>query len=107
MTGSTQKTQNYKQKEIWTRGLYMLLFLLVHGLVKGIVLFIAVIQFLVTLFRDGPNTQLKAFGQGLSTYLYDTNQFLMYNTEQKPFPFSEWRNDPPATATSLSESVHD
>jgi len=99
-----ESTQKYKQKGIWVRGLFMLLFLLIQGLVKAIVFFIAVVQFLFTLFSDGPNVQLKTFGQGLSTYLYDTTQFLMYNTELKPFPFSDWRNNSPGTETSPPES---
>jgi len=103
----TESTPNYKQKDIWFRGLFMLLFLFIHGLVKVIVFFIAVVQFIITLFSDGPNVQLKKFGQGLSTYLYDTTRFLMFNTEQKPFPFSDWRNDPPGNESSWSDTEYD
>ena len=102
-----ESTQNYKQKGIWVRGLFMLLFLFIHGFTKAIVVFIAVVQFLITLFSDGPNAQLKNFGQGLSTYLYDTTQFLMYNTELKPFPFSDWRSEPPRSQNSPPESGHE
>lgn len=91
----TESQPGYKQREIWLRGLYMLLFLVIHGLVKGIIFVVAVVQFVITLFSESPNLPLKKFGQGLSTYLYDTTQFLMYNTENKPFPFSDWRQAPP------------
>ncbi|MDP7611434.1 MAG: DUF4389 domain-containing protein [Nitrospinaceae bacterium] len=83
-------------KSIWSRGLYMLLFLVVSGLVKGIVFAVAVVQFILVALDKGANQPLSRFGQGLSTYLYEITQFLVFNTEHKPFPFEDWSNAPPA-----------
>ncbi|WP_029133220.1 DUF4389 domain-containing protein [Sedimenticola selenatireducens] len=91
MTQEVTPTTNH----IWIRGLYMLLFLLIMGLAKGIVFAVAVVQFILVAVNDTTNVPLRKFGQGLSTYLYDINQFLVFNTEHKPFPFDDWRNTPP------------
>ncbi|MCW8847511.1 MAG: DUF4389 domain-containing protein [Sedimenticola sp.] len=80
---------------IWYRGLYMLLFLIVMGIAKGVVFVVAVVQFILVAVNKSPNEPLMKFGQGLSTYLYDINQYLVFNTERKPFPFDDWKSEPP------------
>lgn len=92
-----------ESKQIWIRGLYMLLFLLIHGLVKGIVFAVAVVQFILVAVNKTPNEPLRKFGQGISTYLYDITQFLVFNTEHKPFPFDDWRNAAPREESPLLE----
>lgn len=84
-----------KTNEIWSRGLYMLLFLMILGLVKGVVFIVAVIQFILVAVNKTTNAPLRNFGQGLSTYLYNITQFLIFNTDNKPFPFEEWSSELP------------
>lgn len=84
-----------KTDQIWLRGLYMLLFALVHSIAKGVAVAVAVIQFILVLTNKETNEPLRKFGQGLSTYLYDITQYLVFNTEHRPFPFDDWRNTPP------------
>ena len=94
-----------KTNEIWFRGLYMFLFLVILGLVKGVVFIVAVIQFILMVVNKTANEPLRNFGQGLSTYLYDITQFLIFNTDNKPFPFEDWSNEPPKNenkATNLN-----
>ena len=82
-----------KTNEIWSRGLYMLLFLVIIGLVKGVVFIMAVVQFILVAINKTTNNPLQNFGQGLSTYLYNITQFLTFNTDNKPFPFEDWRSE--------------
>ncbi len=97
-----------KTNEIWFRGLYMLLFMVILGLVKGVVFIVAVIQFILVAVNKTANKPLRNFGQGLSTYLYHITQFLIFNTEDKPFPFKDWSNEPPKSedkVTNLSTDI--
>ncbi|MCW8943726.1 MAG: DUF4389 domain-containing protein [Sedimenticola sp.] len=89
---SNQEVQP-KTKEIWYRGIYMLLFLIILGLVKGVVFIVTVIQFILVAVNKTTNSHLRDFGQGLSTYLYNINQFLTFNSNSKPFPFEEWSSE--------------
>ena len=99
---SSLEAQPKINNEIWFRGLYMLLFLVILGLAKGVVLFVAVIQFILVAVNKTTNQHLRNFGQGLSTYLYQISQFLIFNTDIKPFPFEEWRSEPPISNTDIT-----
>ena len=96
-----------KTNEIWFRGLYMLLFMVILGLVKGIVFIVAVIQFILVAVNKTANKPLCNFGQGLSTYLYHITQFLIFNSNDKPFPFKDWSTEPPKTEDKLANPSAD
>ncbi|MCC6916281.1 DUF4389 domain-containing protein [Nitrosomonas sp.] len=76
--------------EIWTRALFMLLFVFVQSGVKFMVMLLAVFQFISTILTGQANTLLLKLGSQLATYDYQINLFLTFNTEQRPFPFSSW-----------------
>src|SRR5690606_6021877 len=46
--------------------------------------------FLFALITGNDNRQLRKFGDSLSIFIFDTLQFLIYNSEEKPFPFADW-----------------
>ena len=89
--------QNLTASETWVRGLYILLFaflLVVARLVTGTVV---VIQFLFTVFSGQTNENLQVLGASLARFIYQSLLFLTYNSDSKPFPFSEW----PVIETSI------
>ena len=57
---------------------------------------VAVFQFVVVLITGKQNGNLTTFGDGLSRFVYQIAKFLTFNTEDKPFPFSEWPGATPA-----------
>ncbi len=82
------KKKRYKND--LTRGLFMILFLVISRFVSIGVLMIAVFQFLCTLIVGKPNHNVMRFGKDLSFYEAKIIQFLSYNVEKKPWPFSPW-----------------
>lgn len=85
-----QLKTNLLSSKHWLRLLYMLLFALCLQL-AGLVMWVLVgLQFLFALVSGQDNPKLRAFGDSLSRYIYDTLQFVSYNSESKPFPFSDW-----------------
>lgn len=75
---------------IWIRGLFMLLMMLILH-VAGTVLFImALIQFVIVLASDTPNARLVAFGRSLARYFRQIVCFMTFATEEVPFPFNDW-----------------
>lgn len=77
------------KRNIWTRGFLMLLMAFVFQ-VSGTVMFvIAVIQFVLALL-DARNDRLAAFGLSLGRYLQQIASFLVFASEEMPFPFSDW-----------------
>lgn len=80
--------------QVWARGITMLMFVVFFYYV-GIYLVLAVvaIQFGSVLGTGKLNEQLLQFGRSLSIYVYDVVSYLTYNTDEKPFPFSDWPRD--------------
>ena len=89
-------TEAEKSTDVWPRALYMLLFLIILGVVKGITFGVSVVQFILFAINKTPNQQLTKFDQGLGTYLYDITQYLVFSSDEKPFPFADWRTMSPS-----------
>jgi uncharacterized protein YggT (Ycf19 family) len=78
------------KRNIWMRGLFMLLMAMVLH-VSGTVLFIiSFIQFVIMLLNDAPNERLVKFGRSLARYVQQVVNFLAFATEEMPFPFNDW-----------------
>jgi len=88
MQDQTNDKKLYKDDLI--RGLYMILFLVLSRIVSICVALIAVFQLVCSLIVRKPNDNAKRFGKDLSIYLAEIVQFLSYNTDNKPWPFSLW-----------------
>jgi hypothetical protein len=82
-------SQPYKDRSNWLRGLFMLLFVVFYNVAEALALLVALFQFLHTLVTGKRNERLLDFGEYLSRYIYDVMAYLTYQTEERPFPFSD------------------
>lgn len=78
------------KRNIWIRGLFMLLMALAFHVCETVLGIVTVIQFVIVLLNDTPNVRLVSFGRSMGNYLRQTVNFLTFATEETPFPFSEW-----------------
>lgn len=78
----------------WVRGLLMLAFVFVLGLVKLLVGFMALFQFGALLITGQPNEQVRSFGGSLAVYTGEIVAYLTCATDRAPFPFREWPRPP-------------
>ena len=78
------------KRNIWMRGLFMLLMGLAFQVCGTVLCIVTVIQFVITLLNDTPNVRLASFGRSMGNYLRQIVDFLTFATEEMPFPFSEW-----------------
>ena len=74
----------------WKRLLYMILFGVLYNVAEMVLVIVVVLQFFSNLFTGSTNVYLLSFGKQLSLYIYAVMKYLTYNSEQLPFPFSEW-----------------
>jgi hypothetical protein len=81
---------NIRRGEVWARGFYMLLFAVIYSIAKVVLWAVALFQFGFVLLTTQRNVPLLDFGASLSRFLYEVLLFLTFNTEGKPFPFSDW-----------------
>lgn len=78
------------RRNIWLRGLLMILMGLAYQLAGTLLFFVAMIQFVLTLLSDAPNSRLMAFGCSLGHYQGQIANFVSFATEEPPFPFADW-----------------
>jgi len=87
---NTELKNNLRKRQTWLRGLYMLLFIVIYHVAEVVVGAVVLLQFLFTLATGETNARLLRFGQSLTDYVYGILRFLTFNSEDMPFPFSDW-----------------
>jgi hypothetical protein len=74
----------------WLRFVFMILFMAIAGVASYVVTVLILIQFIFALVTGNSEARLQKFGRNMSQYVFQILSFLTYNTEEKPFPFSDW-----------------
>ena len=77
-------------RNVWERGLLMLLFAIAFGLAQTVLNAIAIAQFLWLLFTREPNNHLVRFGNSLAIWLTDVARYQTCATDERPFPWRPW-----------------
>lgn len=77
----------------WRRFGVMLVLLMVLCCVAFLVLLTSLFQFFGVLSSGEINPHLSHFGSELAQLTRDIITYLTYNTEERPFPFSEWSDE--------------
>ena len=95
---------NLSSKQVWQRGGFILIFALFYGVSKIVVTAIVIFQFLSLLITRSNNPRLAGFSQSLSAYIYQLLQYMMCNSDEKPFPFSDWPASKTLTAAAATTS---
>ncbi len=81
---------NLANRNIWARGLYMLFYVIAYAVAETIASLVVLFQFIHALFTGRVNEPLQIFGARLSTYIFQVLQYVTFNSEYQPFPFSDW-----------------
>jgi hypothetical protein len=86
---------NVLNADTWIRLLYMLLFGLLLTIARMVIWVVAIVQFLFVLISGEDNTNLRSLGQGVTRWVSQALLFLTFNSDEKPFPFSDWPDTEP------------
>lgn len=78
------------RREVWLRGLWMVVFALLFEVAKTLLLVGAVVQFFWLLFAQEKNRPVADFGEDLADWLARVARFQTGTSEDKPFPFARW-----------------
>lgn len=73
----------------WTRFVFMFFYAFVLNFVISVSIGLAFIQFLFFLFTSKVNESLSDFNKHLFLFVSDTLKFLLFETDDKPFPFKK------------------
>ena len=78
----------------WIRFLFMALYaVLINFIVLPFCIALSFIQFLFVLFASKPNKSIANINEHLIEFFNDTVAFLLFHTEEKPFPFKTSNED--------------
>ena len=83
-------TSGSEKRNIWLRGLLMVLMGLAYQIAGTVLFFTAILQFIFTLASETPNPRLAAFGQSLGRFQSQIANFVSFASEVVPFPFTDW-----------------
>ena len=86
-----QINQNLKKLSTWKRIAFMLVFAVIIGLVRMLLWAIILLQVASALLTGSANANILNFGRSLSAYVYHILVFMTFNTDDAPFPFSDWK----------------
>ena len=78
---------------IWIRFIFMVLYAFVINFALTISIGLAFIQFLFVLFTSRVNTSISSINSHVLEFFNDSLMFLLFQTEEKPFPFKSNSSD--------------
>ena len=79
----------YPVKDRLIKGFYVLLFMFAFGVCRFLLCFIVFVQFLFDLISGEPNNRLCQFSSEFKDYIAEVVAFVTYQSDTKPFPFSD------------------
>jgi hypothetical protein len=84
---------NLLSSRFWVRILFMAIFALVLWVLWLALIVICVVQTVIVLITGEVNEQLRKLGASAAEYLAQVVSFMLFATEEKPFPFSSFPGD--------------
>ena len=89
----------------WIRFLFMVLYAFVINFALTISIGLAFIQFLFVLFTSKTNASISNINSYVLEFFNDSLMFLLFQTEEKPFPFKNSASDESAVIDAESEEI--
>lgn len=83
-------SNQYEGNAGWMRVLFVALFWIVFYLSQLVIAAVVVAQCAFTLISGTPNAHLLNFGDSLCRYVQEILRYVTFNSDQRPFPFSDF-----------------
>lgn len=99
--------ENLTRPEQWLRVLFMAALVVALYVVGLMLTLVTVGQVLFSLVTGSDNDNLRALGKSLTLYVKQILDFLTYNSEVKPFPFSPYPDSRVADSDTETERADD
>ena len=80
--------ENVKNVDTWMRGLFIIIFGVIFYVLIGIIWLLVIFQFLTKVITGSLNVQLEKFSTSLTQYTQQILDYVTYQSENRPFPFS-------------------
>ena len=80
--------QNVRNVDTWMRGFFIVIFGVILYFLIGIVWLLVIFQFVTKVLTGNLNEQLAKFSTNLTQYALQLLNYVTYQSEVRPFPFS-------------------
>lgn len=94
-----------ERESLILRLIWMVLFFFVWQLAELLLLGVVLVQLVLRLVKGRVNEDLLGFGDSLGQYLAQIARFGTFNSEQKPWPLSDWPAARPADVERVEPAV--
>ena len=91
----------------WIRFIFMVLYAFVINFALTISIGLAFIQFLFVLFTSKVNTSISSINSHVLEFFNDSLMFLLFQTEEKPFPFKNNTSDEGTVIEAETEETYE
>ena len=82
--------QNIANRDVWLRGLFIVIFGVILYFAFILVWLLVVFQFVSKVVTGNLNRQLADFSSGLLRYISQILGYITFQSDERPFPFSPW-----------------
>lgn len=82
--------ENVRNVDTWMRGLFILIFGVIFYFLVGIIWLLVIFQFITKVITGSLNEHLARFSTGLTQYALQVLNYVTYQSEERPFPFSPY-----------------
>ena len=82
--------ENAKNVDVWTRGLFILIYGVIFYFLFGLIWLVVIFQFFMKLITTELNKPLLDFSDSLNRYVSQILLYITFKSEERPFPFSPW-----------------
>lgn len=93
---------NAKNIDTWLRGLFILIFGVIFYFLYGLIWLLVIFQFVTKVITGGLNSNLEQFSTRMTCYAMQILNYITYQSEERPFPFSPF---PEGGAEALPKKI--
>ena len=85
--------ENVKNVDVWIRGLFIVVFGVIFYFLCALILLVVIFQFLMRVVTGSLNQNIYHLSESLSQYAFQILNYITFQSEVRPYPFSACRGD--------------
>ena len=97
--------ENAKNIDVWTRGLFILIYGIIFYFLFFLIWLMVIFQFVMKLITTELNDQLLDFSSSLTKYVTQILLYITFKSEERPFPFSPWPASDELSGADLDDNT--
>lgn len=85
--------ENVRNVDTWLRGLFIIVYGIIFYVLFWIIWLVVIFQFIMKVITAKLQPNVMNFSGGLTRYAFQILQYVTFQSEERPWPFSPWPGD--------------